>query len=207
MMLKTALYQLRNMPQSFLGTHLVVTAGAPQSGQRLYYFGYTDLGFNPTVTGNGFKFSTSAATLDTRQSGYDSQSYTALQVHNVRMIPATEDIDVSAIEPYVLDGTGPDIMVTGQLSGCVFCVRQEPGRLIVAHIQPGGRRQGGAMLRNTLKLMGRFQGYGRITHVFGVGDYTARAHVLGVRTGGVWRIFGQKVNSGTGPITGTATVV
>src|SRR5690606_42153834 len=122
----------------------------------------------------------------------------ALHVLSVRMIPHTEHLDLSDIEPYVLDGTGPDLMVTAQLSGCVFAIRQEPGRLIVAHMQPGGTRQSGALLRQTVKLVGRFANYGRVTHVFGVGDYNPRAHLVGIRKGGTWEIYAQSVRRGTG---------
>ncbi len=195
MKLDTALYQLKNHTLGFLQAHLLSLAGSAQSGPRVNYLCYYDNAQGPN---EGFAISTFP--YATTYQALDYKVYKALHVHSVRMIPQTEHLDLSDIEPYVLDGTGPDLMVTAQLSGCVFAIRQEPGRLIVAHIQPGGTRQSGAMLRQTVKLVGRFANYGRVTHVFGVGDYNPRAHLVGIRKGGTWEIYAQSVASGSGPV-------
>jgi hypothetical protein len=158
--------------------------------------------------GEYFKFDTT--TFPGTITGGDFKLYTRMSVHNVRMNPHTEPLDISAIPAYLLDGGGPDIMITGQLSACVFTIRQEAGRLLIAHIQPGGGRQTGTMLRQTIKLMGRLDhpsGGGRVTHVFGIPDYPARAYVLGLRTGGIWHIYAQCVTSPNGPITNSLMIV
>lgn len=99
-------------------------------------------------------------------------------------------------------------MVTGQLTGCVLAVQQQGNSLVVAHIQPGGKRQGGPMLRESIRLMGRFRGHGRVTRVLGVGkDYSARAHVVGIRTGGTWHLCAQQVAGGSGPVTGSVRII
>jgi len=212
MKLDTALTLLRADPPSFLGTHLLTMAGSSTSQVCLYYFShFQGVAQQGVGMGEAFKFDTIAPVGGPMAvTGGDNKLYTRFSVHNVRMNPNTEPLDISAIPAYVLDGTGPDIMITGQLSACIFAIRREPGRLLVAHIQPGGGRQTGTMLRQTIKLMGRLthpSGGGRVTHVFGIPDYPIRAHVLGLRTGGVWHIYAQCVASGTGPVTGSVTIV
>lgn len=206
MKISTALHTLRTYPSTFLANNLVSIDGKSRSEVIVTKFGYHDVFAQPI--NEGFKFS--PYFISSRKVGIDGMSHKALRVHNVRMNPNTEDLTISAIPGYILGAGGPDIMVTGQLSACVFAVRQEVGRLIVAHIQPGGGRQSGAMLAQTIRMMGHFAPIpnttfngGRVTHVFGLGrGYTARAHVLGVRTGGLWRIYAQRIATGNGPIQG-----
>lgn len=205
MKLDTALSMLRRDPMTFLRTNLVVMAGHGTTGVTYYYFGYQagSIGVN-----EAFKFSPTTASLDLSKAGIDGISSRLVHVHNVRMNRNNQDLDVSDIEAYVLDGTGPDIMVTGQLSACIFVVQQLPGGgLVVGHIQPGGSRQTGTTLRQTIKLMGRFHGHGRVTHVFGLGDYQPRAHVVGVRTAGTWHLFAQVIASGSGPVTASVQLI
>jgi hypothetical protein len=208
MKLDTALYRLRTDPLGFLRSNLLSIAGASQSTARLYYFGFHDGFVRSAMTNEGFKFAPDRVFAASTTAGMDGKSTTAVSVHNVRMIPSTEDIDVSDIEAYTLGPGGPDLMVTGQLSGCVLAVQKQAANLVVAHIQPGGKRQTGPMLRETIRLMGRFRGHGRVTRVFGIGkDYSARAHVVGVRTGGAWHLYAQQVAGGTGPVTGSVQII
>jgi hypothetical protein len=205
MKLDTALSLLRSQPLSFLRNNLVTIAGSSVSGVVPYYFGYNA---NCIGANEAFKFCPNGITLDRSKTGIDGKSSTALSVHNLRMNPSAEDLDISDIDPYVLNGAGPDIMITGQLSACILIVERKPaGQLVVAHIQPGQGRQSGAMLRQTLKMMGRFHGYGRVTHVFGLGDYQPRAHVIGIRKGGIWNLYAQVVGSGMGPVTNSVQIV
>lgn len=203
MKLDTALYQLRQSPQTFLQNNLLNLAGDAVSGTRINYLSRYD-GIGASVNEG---FSISPTPRYSSSNGIDGKTHTAVSVHNVRMNKSTEDLDVSAIEPYVLAG-GPDIMVTGQLSACIFIVQQLGAQLVVAHIQPGGKRQTGTTLRQTLKLMGRFAGHGRVTHVFGLGDYSQRAYVVGIRQGGGWHLYGQRVTGGLSPtIQGVTQIV
>ena len=179
------------MPQAFLSTYLLSIAGSSPSGIRAYNI-TTYAGVGGT---EGFQLVNAPL------------GHLVGNVHVVRMIPNTEDVDIAGMEPYVLDGTGPDIMVTGQLSGCVFAIAQGVGQLVVWHIQPGGTRLGGAALRQAVRLTGRFTGHGRVTHVFGIGDYTQRAHIVGIRNGGTWHIYAQLVASGAGPVTAARQVI
>lgn len=205
MKLDTALSMLRRDPMTFLRNNLVVMVGHGITGVTYFYFGYQA---NSIGVNEAFKFSTTEASLDRSKAGIDGVISRLVQVHNVRMNKNSEDLDVSHIEPYVLDGGGPDIMVTGQVSACIIVVQQLPGgSLVVGHVQPGEGRQTATTLRQTLKLMGRFNGYGRVTHVFGLGDYHPRAHVIGVRTAGVWHLYAQVIASGSGPVTNSVQLV
>jgi hypothetical protein len=208
MKLDTALYRLKNDPLGFLRSNLLSIAGHSQSNSRIFYFGFYDTFARTATTNEGFKFAADAVMASSTTAGIDGKSVTAVSVHNVRMIPSAEDVDLSDIESYTLGTGGPDLMITGQLSGCVFVVQQIPTGLVVAHIQPGGKRQAGPMLRESVRLMGRFRGHGRVTRVFGVGkDYAARAHVVGVRTGGTWHLYAQQVSTGVGPVTGSVQII
>lgn len=179
----TALYQLKSFPETFLRSNLLIIAGVGRSGVVDYYIEPKDT--NNQRYNEAFKF--------TSFSGDERRE--KLQVHNVRMIPKTEAFNPKEIEAYSLDG-GPDLMITGQLSGCAFAVAK-PGATLVAHIQPGGGRGEGHDLRNTLVKDGRFKGYANApVKVFGLGDYTAYAYIVGIRNGNDWQFFAQQV---TGP--------
>lgn len=205
MMLRTALMMLRANPLQFLRNHLLTLAGHPQSGQRLMYFGYDSKGLGQYFEHEGFKICPTPVALDHTQMGLTHQTSMGLQVHNVRMIPRAENLDIAAIEPYVLDGNGPDLMITGQLSACLFAIRREfaPNRLIVAHVQPGGHGGGGLQRGHTLhqsvRIAGQFHGYGRVTHVFGANQY-AYAFVVGIRTAGTWHVYAQRLAGPQGPL-------
>ena len=179
----TALYQLKTFPEAFLRNNLLIIAGIGRSGVVDYFVEPKDAsnqGYN-----EAFKFTSFSADERREQ----------LQVHNVRMYPKTEAFNPKEIEAYSLDG-GPDIMITGQLSGCAF-VMAKPGATLVAHLQPGGPRGDAHELRNTVVKEGRFKGHPNVpVKVFGGGDYTAYAYVVGIRTGNDWTFYAQQV---TGP--------
>jgi hypothetical protein len=208
---------------AFLQNNLLWIAGSPQNRVMDYYLGYhtTFQGAN-----EGFKFVNDQRVLPANASALSRQSAAPIDniysvqvsVHNVRMIPTTESVDISQIQGYELNGNGPDIMITGQLSACAFVVQQiNPGRLVVAHLQPpvagvNGAPVGGHQMPALLRQSGRFSNSvtrdnGKITHVFGLGDYSARAHVIGIRSGGAWKIYAQLVAGGSGPVTGTHTII
>ncbi len=111
--------------------------------------------------------------------------------HSIHM-----DLGAAAMGFYRLDGAGPNIMVTGQLSGCSFAMLSAgPGQVDVAHVKPV------AMTGQTL--------YANITgaipnaHVYGAaatgGHYDSLDRVvsiIGVRSGGQWSIYVQKQDPG-----------
>ena len=185
---ETALYQLRTMPQAFLENNLVVIAGKSTSGVFQFSFGaHKNPPTGPGAPNEAFMFSEHPFVMDTPAS---------VRVHNVRMVPNTEEFDAGSIPAYSLGG-GPDIMVTGQLSGCTFCVFGQPASPVVAHIQPRPKEGlDAAALRTKLRDEGKFTGHdGGVSQIFGVPDYPAYAYVVGVKVAGAWQIYGQQVST------------
>ena len=180
----TALYQLRHMPDTFLRNNALYIAGGAASGVTPLHFGtHQSQPAGAGAPNEAFLFTTAAPVV---------HNPVMVQVQNVRMIPSAENVDIHDLEAYQL-AAAPDILVTGQLSACSFCVLTVGGQVIVAHLQPGGVRPAGPMLQRTLELTGRFHGHGvhRFTRVFGPANYSHRAHVVGVRIAGHWQIYAQ----------------
>jgi hypothetical protein len=109
--------------------------------------------------------------------------------HSIHM-----DGGIAAMGFYNLGIGGPDIMVTGQLSGCSFImVAAAAGTVNVAHVHPTGTT--GALLRAA--LIAANPG----AQIYGVGHYDSNdrtVSIMGVRTGTAWRIYAQKHDSTTG---------
>ena len=192
----TALYQLKIMPKEFLDNNFVMIAGRAVSGDAQSYIGVHPA-FDPTE-----KLASGAASeyFAIDANGPNMPKAHAFKAHNVRMIRSSEELDFGAIEGYALGSTGSDYMITGQLSGCAFVVLGSGASLTVAHIQPGGKRGTGAKLKQTLEESGRFaDSKDPLTKVFGSGDYQAYAHVMGVRRGSGWEIYGQEYIGMPGP--------
>jgi hypothetical protein len=113
-------------------------------------------------------------------------------VHAVRMIPKIEAIVLNQLEGYLLDGNGPDLMITGQLTRCSFVMRQQGNDVVCIHIEPGGVHPTSANLKTEIVNNGAFAHYpGALTRVFGLPDYAIYAYVLGIRRAGVWEIWAQ----------------
>lgn len=174
----------------FLHFNIIMMGGAKTSGEHQFYFGKhgRDPGPHPDGVQAYFKLNQADAGIT------DPVQITC---KNVRMIATAEALNVADIEAYTLGGTGADIVVTGQLSGCAFCVLKHRGNVVVAHIQPGGTRGMGANLQTTLQKSGRFRGYHDLplTYVYGAAtNYAVRAYAVGIRQNGEWRIYGQAVS-------------
>lgn len=127
----------------------------------------------------------SAAAMGAIAPGHGGHAFPA---HSIHM-----DVGAGAMAFYTLGAAGPNIMVTGQLSGCSFVM--VPGAVLgqvdVAHVQPHG--MSGQILHGALT--------GAIAHaqVYGAsatrGNYDGNdraASIIGVRTGAIWRIYAQK---------------
>jgi len=181
----TAVYQLKTFPETFLRNNLLIIAGVKTSGVINNYYIESKDSANSSYN-EAFKFTNFSS----------SENKDTVAVHNVRMIPISEDFKHTAIESYPLTG-GPDLMITGQLTGCTFVTANGGGSTLVAHIQPGGSRGSGQELRDNVLKNGRFKNHAnQAVTVFGVGDYQGAAYVVGVRIGGQWQLYGQMV---TGP--------
>jgi hypothetical protein len=113
--------------------------------------------------------------------------------HSIHM-----DAGSAGMNFYLLDGTGPAIMVTGQLSGCSFVMLPAgAGHVNVAHVQPQG--QTGAALQGTLANgLPNAQIYGAAGTTGNYDSSDRVASVIGVRIAGQWRIYAQKQDAGSG---------
>lgn len=110
------------------------------------------------------------------------------QAHSIHM-----DVGTTNMGFYRLGvGAGPTIMVTGQLSGCSFVMLPgAAGVLDVAHVQPQG--QTGQALQTTLAAaVPNAEIYGASGAGGNYDSVDRRASIIGVRFGGVWRIYAQK---------------
>jgi hypothetical protein len=113
------------------------------------------------------------------------------QAHSVHM-----DVGTAAMGFYRLDGAGPNIMLTGQLSGCSFVMMPAGvGSIDVAHIKPH-QISGKAMHANLGGAFANAAIYGDSTQG-GFYDSDSRVvSIVGVRSGGQWRIYAQKQKPG-----------
>lgn len=88
---------------------------------------------------------------------------------------------------YLLDATGPAMMLTAKLTGCTFVARAAAGGNVeVTHLQP---HQETGLALNTRMKGGGNAAYGRLRY-----DFDKRSiNVVGVRSGGRWQIWAQKL--------------
>ncbi len=109
--------------------------------------------------------------------------------HSVKMF---ENGNPSAIGVYTLPAqAGPGLVVTGQLSGCSFAIRDNgDGTLDATHIRPSQTLQGEALQQTLQATTGWNVVYGRE-------NYSAqhRASIIGVRIAGAWQIYAQTQNA------------
>lgn len=95
---------------------------------------------------------------------------------------------------YRLDHTGPAVMLTAKLTGCTFVARAAPGGAIeVTHMQPS--QETGLALNQRMQGGGRMA-YGRLRYAYD----TRSINIIGVRSGGRWRIWAQKLNKNATPL-------
>ena len=106
------------------------------------------------------------------------------------------DVGTAAMGFYRLDATGPNIMLTGQLSGCSFVMMPAgPGWLDVAHVKPQ-QITGKALHANLGGALANAAIYGDSTEGGFYDSDTRVVSIVGVRSGGQWRIYAQKQKPG-----------
>jgi len=106
------------------------------------------------------------------------------------------------IQPYTLPAAGgPNLMVTGELTGCAFAIHDNGnGSLVVAHVKPHTLRPGehpSAALR-AVPLQNSLQANPYWHVVYGGKDYspgTRRVAIVGRRTNTGWKIYAQKLEN------------
>jgi hypothetical protein len=195
---KEAKEALLEHPVHFLQRHTLALAGEPGGSGRHTYAIHYHGSYIPGVTPGNERFK-----VEPLHTGRAFSPYHAFEAHTVQMVTWTSlnDDGHSAIvlNGYLLSGA-PNIMVTGQLSGCAFCTLNLGGTIVCAHIQPTGIDA--AQMQQRLQARGVFNGYpGQALTVFGRSSYPAYASVMGVnKGGGGWRIYAQFLS---GPTTST----
>lgn len=188
-----ALQALSLHPKTFLERHPVRIAGQNQpSGVLMYQFNSRNLGASTQRPGSILRthrmHGTEAFSIDTMPGG------TAFLAHSVQMVSSA----IAPIALYTLPAAGgPNIMVTGALSGCSFIANAgAAGGVDCAHLQPIGE--------TAQQLQTRLSP--NYTVVYGVHDYAhtvvmpdgprrdRNVTILGVRRGGQWKIYAQKLD-------------
>lgn len=173
-----ALRELLLNPERFLKTYPVSIDEDPSpSGVKIAYIKNGRVGKRPggnLGTWNmhrteEFKFSLSQP---------DGHSFSC---QYVRMDPSNQ-----AIQWYAVANT-PDIVLTCKLTGCTFVARQNGPSLEVAHLQP--KDESGLQLNQRMQGGGQ-KAYGRLKYDL----ETRQAHVIGVRRGGIWEFYAQKID-------------
>jgi hypothetical protein len=173
-----------------LGTILITIAGSPQPSAVIRYY----IVSYPRNGRHSFKVSSEQGTL-----GADAL---AIDAHSIQMVPHANFPPLNQINGYLLDNTGPDLMVTGMLNGCSFIMKADAQRTSVrcAHLQPIPGAGGGELLNTQCINTAAFAGDAGPVVVFGRNNYPVTTGgrsctVLGVRRRGVWSIYAQQFDA------------
>lgn len=173
---RQALSALQADPKGFLRKYTVRVAGHPSvSGIQQYYIGpraatpnFFDINNIPSAAATSF------------------MAWSVLMVHYNAVNPG-------ALQPLVVSANGgPDIMVTGLLNGCTFCMLKVQNGVAMTHVKPTGIDA--IKLHTTLTTQGRFQNNPSPFQTFGqASDYTGTedATLIGIRKGGIWKVYAQ----------------
>lgn len=185
----TALANLQQNPENFLKRHpLVNTFDCTAHGLTNCYIrnDRTDARRPGSVMGtHNFH---SAESFNLEMVGPANAYGHSFPVHGVHMTQSS-----AGPNWYAMDNTGPAIMLTAKLTGCTFIVRAgaTPGSIEATHLQP--HQESGLALDQRMQIGGQ-AAYGRLKY-----DFAKRVvNVIGVRSGGVWRVWVQKLEKGAG---------
>jgi hypothetical protein len=191
----TAFNRLMNDPAKFLSRYPVRIAGAAMpSGVIQYHLNNRNYGNKTSrpdnILGTRSMHGTEAFSIS---SGASPMCH-SFNAYSIEMVQS----NVTPIALYTLPTGGPNIMVTGALTGCSFIIDHGPGGTIrCAHLQPNGET--GAQLHARLKPLGYAKVYGRerYDHLYDSTNplsYDRTVTIIGVRNGGKWKVFAQKLD-------------
>lgn len=180
----TAVTMLQNAPGDFLRKYPIVnTFDCMRHGPtQAYISNGSDQAKRPGSKLGTLSMKSTQAFNIAMVSGANSYG-TPFQVMGIYTKPSGSDVVWE-----VLDNTGPAIMLTAKLTGCTFAVRAggTPGSALVTHVQP---YQESGLQVNTRMKQDSDIAYGRL-------DYdldTRSVNIVGVRLGGAWQIWVQKL--------------
>ena len=192
-----AFNSLQNTPVTYLKTYPTRIFGATAaSGVCNYGLGNRGNSHRPgTVLGTNNMHDTESFNIRSTASGLVDGGDQVFNAHSIHM-----DVGAAALGFYLLPSVGgPDIMVTGQLSGCAFVISPVAGgnNLNVAHVQP--QAVNSTTLRNNLAAA-HPNGF-----VYGASDRrgyydgaTRAVSIVGIRAAGSWTLYAQKQDRASG---------
>lgn len=185
-----AFFDLVNNPEPFLKRYPIRIYGtvAP-SGVAQYALENRGGALRPgSILGTKKLHGTEAFNIRATASGIHAANSHIFQAHSVHM-----DLGYAAMLYYRLNMMGPNIVVTGQLSGCTYVIQPAVGGGVdVAHIQPVGGMTGATLAANIKANHPNAFVYGATA---GRGFYDSDKRVVsivGVRIGGGWSLYSQK---------------
>lgn len=182
-----ALRELLANPRNFLRRYPIEIDESRQGGLITAYMINGGKGKRPgsiLKTNNmhdteGFAFKTTGEPRETTV-----QTRVQFQAYYVPMLASNQ------VTQWTQIGNAADVMLTCKLTGCSFVCRVNNGVLEAAHLQP----QGESGLQLNTRLQGNGQhAWGRLKY-----DFDSRTvSIIGVRRGGQWKIYAQKLEKGT----------
>lgn len=184
---QAAVMALLQSPQDFLRKHPILnTFDCAAHGQtRAYFRNDRADALRPGSKLGTWKFHTTESFNLESISGANKYGH-AFPVHGVFTGQSSQ-----APQWYVLDATGPAMMLTAKLTGCTFVARAAAGGSVeVTHLQPD--QESGLDLNRRMKGPGN-AAYGRLRYEFD----KRSINVVGVRAGGRWQIWAQKLVKNT----------
>ena len=190
----TALASLKNNPAAFLKVYPIrIFGGTRASGVRPFAIENRGDSMRPgSILGTKNFHQTESFNIRLLNSNMAGPGAHTFNAHSVRM-----DVGESAMTTYQLDNTGPDIMVTGQLSGCSFIISSNGNNTDVAHVKPSGST--GAELATALSTSNPNSFVYGATAGHGFYDSDDRTvSVIGIRQNGNWEIYAQKQDANSG---------
>jgi hypothetical protein len=182
-----ALAQLRADPRAFLLRYPIEIDESQQGGLIAAYIINGGKGKRPgsiLKTSNmhdteGFAIKTTGVPRET-----SPQTRAQFQAYYVPMHPSNQNTQWTQI------GNAADIMLTCKLTGCSFVCRMNNNVFEAAHLQPQG--ESGLQLNTRLQGGGN-QAWGRLKY-----DFDSRTvSIIGVRRGGQWKVYAQKLEKNT----------
>ncbi len=203
----TILADLRANPLTFLRHYkLVIAGGGSKSNSGIATFSFDD----KTVTVKGFTTGLSGMVGKTKDRPYIKFSHKSgladpnpdvaggkFNAHYVAMKQIGDDVRTTH---YTLPGTGPDLMLTSQLSGCTFGIGSAAkGSQLVSHIQPNANATASDL--HEAVADGLTSGGGKFFERQNGASYentSNRATVVGVRNSGTWKFYAQIYKTGSG---------
>ena len=188
-----ALQQLAGDPRNFLEHYVLTAVGAnqPSALETFKIANSTGAGaFTPYRPGSRLGALNRHATEKFRvwPSAGLAAAGDEFQAYNIQMVPSN-----NAVVMYNVPATAPNLLITGGLSGCSFLVDDlGNGQIACAHMQPssgaGTGNEDGPALATRMS--------GNYGVVYGRNRYNAQNQVcvVGVRSGGQWKIYAQKLD-------------